>query len=225
MQAAECRDGISSSLGMTLLRILVAEDHDIIRAGIRVLIESRSSWKVVAEVSSGELAVTRSAELKPEVVVLDASLPQMSGFAAARKIRKALPETEVVILGDYESAQMFLEAVSCGARGFVVKADAGSDLVPAIRSASRHRFFLGEKLAHYKPYEQTGSLGQKQLSRREQEILQLLAEGWANRDISSRLRISAQTVQTHRNNVMRKLGAHSLADLVRYAIRMGMIQA
>jgi DNA-binding NarL/FixJ family response regulator len=208
------------------LNILVADDHEIVRQGIRNILQPQSQWTVVAEASNGNEAVEKSAELKPQVALIDVGMPEMNGLEATRRIREALPQTEVVILSVHESEQTVREAVSCGARGYVVKSDAGRDLIAAVESASRHQFFLSPKLAPAGDgYETRGREGPlAQLTRRECEILQLLAEGHGNKEIATRLDISVKTAETHRTNMMRKIDAHSLADLVRYAIRNGLVQ-
>ena len=208
------------------LSILVADDHEIVRQGIRNILQPQSHWTVVAEASNGNEAVEKSTELKPQVALIDVGMPEMNGLEATRRIREALPQTEVVILSVHESEQTVREAVSCGARGYVVKSDAGKDLIAAVESASRHQFFLSPKLApageNYNVGTREGPMAQ--LTRRECEILQLLAEGYGNKEIATRLQISVKTAETHRTNMMRKIAAHSLADLVRYAIRNGLVQ-
>ena len=211
---------------MSELNILVADDHEIVRQGIKDILQPQSNWTVVAEAENGNQAVERSAEFKPQVVLIDVGMPEMNGLEATRRIREALPQTEVVILSVHDSEQTVREAVSCGARGYVVKADAGRDLIAAVESVSRHQFFLSPKLAPsgdgFRMSTHEGPMAR--LTRRECEILQLLAEGYGNKEIATRLEISVKTAETHRTNMMRKISAHSLADLVRYAIRNGLVQ-
>lgn len=211
---------------MSELNILVADDHEIVRQGIRNILQPQQQWTVVAEVSNGTEAVAKCTELRPQVVLIDVGMPEMNGLEATRRIREALPDTEVVILSVHDSEQTVREAVSCGARGYVVKSDAGRDLIAAVESASRHQFFLSPKLAPsgngYHTSKHEGPLAQ--LTRRECEILQLLAEGYGNKEIATKLDISVKTAETHRTNMMRKISGHSLADLVRYAIRNGLVQ-
>jgi len=211
---------------MSELNILVADDHEIVRQGIRNILEPQAHWTVVAEAANGNEAVEKSAEFKPQVALLDVGMPEMNGLEATRRIRAAFPQTEVVILTVHDSEQTVREAVSCGARGYVVKSDAGRDLIAAVESAARHQFFLSPKLAPcedgFQMSTREGPLAQ--LTRRECEILQLLAEGYGNKEIASKLQISVKTAETHRTNMMRKISAHSLADLVRYAIRNGLVQ-
>lgn len=211
---------------MSELNILVADDHEIVRQGIRNILQPQPQWTVVAEVSNGTEAVAKCTELRPQVVLIDVGMPEMNGLEATRRIREALPDTEVVILSVHDSEQTVREAVSCGARGYVVKSDAGRDLIAAVESVSRHQFFLSPKLAPsgngYHLGKNEGPLAQ--LTRRECEILQLLAEGYGNKEIATKLDISVKTAETHRTNMMRKISGHSLADLVRYAIRNGLVQ-
>ena len=211
---------------MSELNILVADDHEIVRQGIRNILQPQTQWTVVAEVGNGNDAVAKSTELKPQVVLIDVGMPELNGLEATRRIREALPQTEVVILSVHDSEQTVREAVSCGARGYVVKSDAGRDLIAAVETVSKHQFFLSPKLAPsgegFQMNTQEGPMAQ--LTRRECEILQLLAEGYGNKEIATRLDISVKTAETHRTNMMRKISAHSLADLVRYAIRNGMVQ-
>jgi DNA-binding NarL/FixJ family response regulator len=208
------------------LNILVADDHEIVRQGVRNILQPQSQWTVIAEASNGNEAVEKSTQLKPQIALIDVGMPEMNGLEATRRIREALPQTEVVILSVHESEQTVREAISCGARGYVVKSDAGRDLIAAVESASRHQFFLSPKLAPggdgYETRNHEGPLAQ--LTRRECEILQLLAEGYGNKEVATKLDISVKTAETHRTNMMRKIGAHSLADLVRYAIRNGLVQ-
>ena len=208
------------------LNILVADDHEIVRQGIRNILQQQRQWTVVAEASNGHEAVQKAIELKPHIVLIDVGMPELNGLEATRRIKEVLPQTEIVILSVHDSEQTVREAVSSGARGYVVKADAGRDLVAAVESVSRRRFFLSPKLAPagkaYLMSKHEGPLAQ--LTRREGEILQLLAEGCSNKEIATRLDIAVKTVETHRMNIMRKSSAHSVADLVRYAIREGWVQ-
>lgn len=209
------------------LRILIADDHEIVRRGLKTLLESQPGWKVVAEAVNGTQAVDIAKESKPQVAVLDLGMPDLNGFEATRRIHEILPETEVLILTAHDADPMVREAVSCGARGFLVKSDVGQDLVAAVESVARRKFFLSPRFSQAEGYEFTSHDAEVPLNRltaREREIVQLLAEGNSNKDIATRLDISVKTAETHRTNIMRKIGAHSLSDLVRFTIRNGLVE-
>lgn len=212
---------------MSEVRILVADDHEIVRRGLKALLESQRGWKVVAEASTGNQAFEKASEVKPEVAVLDLGMPVLNGLEATRRIRQALPETEVLILTVHDSEQMAREALSCGARGYLVKSDVGRDLIAAVESVLHHRVFLSPRLTQTEGTDTAAHSGETSLARltaREREIIQLLAEGNGNKDVATRLNISVKTAETHRTNIMRKIGAHSLTDLVRFAIRNGLVE-
>ena len=209
---------------MGKLTILIADDHEIVREGIRSILQPCSEWEIVGEATNGRLAVEKSAELRPAVAVLDLAMPEMDGLDATRRIREVVPETEVVILTVDDSGQKLREALACGARAYVLKSEAGRDLVAAIESASMHRRFLSLGIARRN--EEEGPVARRgPLTRRETEVLELLGSGLTNRQIAKQLHVSVKTAETHRTNLMRKIGAHSLADVVRYGIRSGLIQA
>lgn len=220
-----------SFLGCSMpVRIMVADDHEVVRRGLRDLLESNSDWQVTAEAENGLEVVQKAAELKPDVIVLDITMPGLNGLEAARRIRKTLPEVEVLFLTVHDSAQMIHEALNAGARGYVLKSDAGRDLLAAIESVRRHRFFFSLRV--------TQTLGsgavtsaltapknpRSALTSREREILTLLAEGKTTKESAVVLKIAVKTAETHRTNIMRKLDLHSLSDLVRYAIRNGIVE-
>jgi len=218
---------------MPTLRILVADDHEVVRRGLRALLESRPGWEVCGEATTGREAVEKARELKPDLVVLDITMPELNGLEATRQILKALPRTEVLVLTIHESEQVVHEVLEAGARGYVLKSDAGRDLVAAVQALSQHKPFLTlgvteMMLGAYQkgglPQEEPGA-SHSPLSPREREIVQLLAEGRSNKDVATTLNISVKTVETHRANIMLKLNLHSIGDLVRYAIRNGIIEA
>lgn len=207
------------------IRILVVDDHEIVRHGLRLLLESRPGWTVVGEASTGTEGVEKAVELKPDVVLLDLGMPELNGFEATRRIREALPQTEVLVLSMNDSEQMVRKALASGARGYLVKSGAGRELLTAIEAALRHKSFLSSSIPQSQGLASGVSEGLAgDLTARECEITQLLAEGLNNKEIATRLDISVKTAETHRTNIMRKIGAHSLADLVRYAIRNGLVQ-
>jgi DNA-binding NarL/FixJ family response regulator len=211
-------------------RILLADDHELVRKGLRILLESQPGWEVCGEASDGRAAVEMSRRLNPDIVVMDVSMPELNGFEATRQILAKQPKVEVLALSMHESQQIIREVLDSGARGYVLKSDAGSNVVAAVEALRRHAYFfstqLGESLV-----EQAGGRGQRRakvpgaLTTREREILQLLAEGCTNKLVASRLGISVKTAETHRARIMRKLKVDSVADVVRYAIRNGLIQA
>jgi DNA-binding NarL/FixJ family response regulator len=216
---------------MPTLRILVADDHEVVRRGLRALLESRPGWEVCGEATTGREAVEKARELKPDLVVLDITMPELNGLEATRQILKSLPRTEVLVLTVHESEQVVHEVLEAGARGYVLKSDAGRDLVAAVQALSQHKPFLTlgvteMMLGAYQkgglPQEEPGAT-HSPLSPREREIVQLLAEGRSNKDVATTLNISVKTVETHRANIMLKLNLHSIGDLVRYAIRNNII--
>lgn len=216
---------------MREVRILLADDHEIVRRGLQAILKAQSGWKVVAEAANGREAVELARQLKPAVVILDISMPELNGLEATRQILKDLPKTEVLILTMHESEQVVREVLYAGARGYVLKSDAGQDLVAAVESLSRHKPFFTSKVAEMvlEGYRMTGATGRmteprSRLTPREREIVQLLAEGKSNKEVAVALGISVKTTETHRANIMHKLNLQSLSDLVRYAIRNKIIE-
>ena len=214
------------------VRILLADDHEVVRRGLHAILKAQTGWSVVAEAANGREAVDLARQLKPAVVILDISMPEMNGLEATRQILKDVPQTEVLILTMHESEQVVREVLDAGARGYVLKSDAGQDLVAAVESLSRHKPFFTSKVAEMvlEGYRKTGATGSKlpvprsRLTPREREIVQLLAEGKSNKEVAATLGISVKTAETHRANIMHKLNLQSLSDLVRYAIRNKIIE-
>jgi DNA-binding NarL/FixJ family response regulator len=208
---------------MTRTRVLVADDHELIRQGLRRIVESMPGWSVCAEAATGREAVSKAARMRPQVVVLDVTMPDLDGLEATRQIRKLLPASEILILTMHDSEQLMHEAVEAGATGFVPKSDAGGSLLKALRSLADHRPFLAGRGAASRASvakgrrPSTGHPGRP--TPREREVIQLVAEGRSSKDIAERLGISVKTAETHRANVMRKLAIHSVSELIRYAIR------
>jgi DNA-binding NarL/FixJ family response regulator len=212
------------------LRIVIADDHELIRRGIRGLLASKPHWQVVAEANNGRDAVRVIEELKPDVVILDFSMPLMNGIHATQEILRLQVETEVILLTMHDSEEIIREALISGARGFVLKTDADRDLVDAVDMVSKHRQFFTPRVAELvlNGYfsAKTSPLQREevsQLTSREREVVQLLAEGRTSKEIGGLLRISVRTTETHRININRKLNFNSIADLVRFAIRNGII--
>ncbi len=212
--------------------ILVADDHELVRDGIRGRIERHEGWTVTAEAANGRQAVELALRLKPDVAVLDIGMPELNGIAAAVQIRRACPGTEVLILTMLQSDEAVREAIAAGARGFILKTDASQLLIAAIESLLVHKpFFTGAAsdlvLSGYlDPAGAEGSQDRRarRLTAREVEVVQLLAESLTNKEVASRLSVSVKTVEAHRSNIMRKLGAHSVTELVRYAVRNRIVE-
>jgi DNA-binding NarL/FixJ family response regulator len=215
------------------LRILVADDHDIIRRGLKDLLTSRSGWEVCAEAKTGREAVTLAEQFKPDVVVMDISMPDLNGLEAARQIRKSLPRTEILILTLHFSDQLVREIVEAGVRAYIMKSDADRDLVAAVEALANHRPFFTARAADMlldgfrrpKSALDPDTVIRNRLTAREREIVQLLAEGKSSKEVAVSLGISVKTAETHRANIMRKLELHSVSELVRYAVRNQIIEA
>ncbi len=215
-----------------MLRILLADDHSMIRRGLRVALEENNDWQICGEASTGREAVNLALKLKPNVAILDLTMPELSGLEATRKIRKALPDTEVLIYTMHESEALVREVFSAGARGYLLKSDADLQIVSAVQALSQHKPFIMGRVSETILEVFLKSSGPQeddvpvigQLTAREREIVQLLAEGRTNKAVATLLGISVNTVETHRTEIMRKLGVRSIADLVRYAVRNKLIQ-
>jgi DNA-binding NarL/FixJ family response regulator len=214
------------------VKILVADDHDIVRRGLKQLLTAHPGWEVCAEAKTGREAVALAQEHKPQVAVLDVSMPELNGLDAARRIRKLLPATEVVILTLHFSEQLVREIVEAGARAYIMKADAEKDLIAAVEALADHRSFFtaraGEIVLDGYRKPRTAGDGKGATSRltsREREIVQLLAEGKSSKEVAVSLGISVKTAETHRANIMRKLELHSVSELVRYAVKNQIIEA
>ncbi|MEO6740447.1 MAG: response regulator transcription factor [Chthoniobacteraceae bacterium] len=218
---------------MKKLRILIADDHDLVRAGTRTLIEGEPDWVVCAEASNGREAVTLAAKHKPDVAILDMTMPEMNGLDAAREIKRLLPATEIVLYTSHENEQLILDVFEAGARSYVLKNDASSQLAAAIRAAAAHKPYFTSKVSEvvFARFLQGGARGGEadpekgRLSSREREVVQMLCEGRSNKEVAAALGISVRTAETHRAGIMAKLGFESFSDLVRYAIRNGIIAA
>jgi DNA-binding NarL/FixJ family response regulator len=218
---------------MSKLQILVVDDHEVVRKGLRVLIEPDPGWEVCGEARNGREAVKKAQKLKPDVVVMDIAMPELNGLEATRQILKAAPRTEVLILTVHESDQLVREVLEAGAHGYVLKSAAGSDLVNAIEALSKHEAFFTTSVAKIvlEGYRKKGFQDERPgdpsslLSSREREIMQLLAEGKSNNEVAGALYISAKTVETHRAHIMEKLNLHSIAELVHYAIRNKIVES
>ena len=212
---------------MAPLRILIADDHSVIRAGVRAVVEERPGWTICGEAASGSEAIAKTEELKPDVLILDVSLPDMSGLEVASQILSAQSSVEILILSVHATEALIRECVKAGVRGYVVKSDAVPDLIAAVECIAKHQPFFTSAatqviLNSYHrggPVSDVSALIRGRLTSREREIVQLLAEGKSSRKIASDLGISFKTAENHRTNIRRKLGVHNLTQLVRYAVR------
>lgn len=215
---------------MDPIRVLLAEDHIIVRDGLRMLLQSASDFTVVAEAANGREAVARAKEIQPDLAILDISMPELSGLEATRLIKAESPQTGVLILTMHESDEYFFRALEAGASGYVLKKAATQDLIAAARAVARGEAFLypsvAKKLiADYVSRVQSGTAptGYVGLSDREREILLLIAEGVSNQQIAERLSVTSSTVQTHRAHILEKLGLQTTADLIKYAVQHGLV--
>ncbi len=213
------------------LRILLADDHEIVRDGLRRLIEKEAGWEVCGEAADGRAAVALAEKLAPDIVILDLGMPELNGLDAARQIKRVLPKTEVLIFTGEESDQLIHEVFATGARSYILKNDVASHLVAAITALGQHKHYFTSHISEivFARYLDGASGAGKEktegLTPREREIVQLLAEGKSNKEAGGVLGISIKTVETHRATTMRKLRLDSFADLVRYAIRNKIVAA
>lgn len=209
-----------------MTQILIADDHEVVRQGVRVLLEANPEWNVCGEAATGREAVAKATEFHPDVVVLDVGMPEMNGLDAARQIRRAVPSSKILVLTVHRSDQLAQEFIDAGVRGYLLKADAGRMLVDAVKTVLKgETFFTPSLLETAGSIPTRGSLPPiKRLTRREREVLQLVAEGRSNKEIGAALRITTKTAETHRARLMAKLGVHSVAELVRYAIRNKIVE-
>ena len=213
-------------------RILVADDHEVVRRGLCGLLRAQADWEVCGEASNGREAVEKALQLKPEVVILDVGMPMLNGLEATRQILKANPQIKILILTLHDSDQVVQEVLNAGARGFLLKSDAARDLVAAVEALRRDKIYFTPKVASmvlngYLHRDNGPSAretnGRGRLTPREREIVQLLAEGKSSKEVAVALGLSVKTAETHRSNIMRKLELHSVSDLVLYAVRNNIV--
>ena len=216
------------------VRLLVADDHEIVRKGLRALLEAEPGWEVAAEAVNGRDAVEKAKQVKPDVAILDISMPLLNGLEAARQIVKSIEQTKVLVLTVHDSDPLIQQVLEAGARGYMLKSDAGRDLVTAVDALRRNKTFFTPKVAQmvlegYLDKNPQGTAnpeeGRFRLTNRQKEIVQLLAEGKSSKEVASALGLSVKTAETHRANIMRRLDCHSVTALVRYAIRNHIIEA
>jgi DNA-binding NarL/FixJ family response regulator len=212
-------------------RILIADDHEVVRRGLSALLRSQPEWEICAEAADGREAVDKVLSMKPDVVILDIGMPNLNGLEATRQILKANPEVRILILTLHDSDQVVQEVLNAGARGFLLKTDAARELVAAVDALRRGKIYFTPKVAamvldgflerETAPAQQVPS--RHRLTPREREIVQLLAEGKSSKEVAVALGLSVKTAETHRSNIMRKLDLHSVSDLVLYAIRNNIV--
>ncbi|MDR5683207.1 MAG: response regulator transcription factor [Armatimonadota bacterium] len=217
---------------MNKIRILIADDHSIVREGVRMILSGQRDFEVVGEAATGREALELARQLRPDVVVMDISMPDMTGIEATEKIRQELPSVQVLGLTMHEEPSYVFRMLRAGGAGYVLKRAAAEDLVSAVRAAHRGEAFLYPSVARLVVQDFLDRAAAKEepasldgLTPREREVLTLIAEGLTNQEIAKRLYISIKTVQTHRAHIMEKLNLHDRTELVRYAIRKGLIEA
>jgi DNA-binding NarL/FixJ family response regulator len=216
---------------MEPVRLLVADDHEIVRKGLRSLLEAQPGWQVTAEACDGREAVQKAKEIKPDVTVLDIGMPALNGLEAARQMIKNDARAKILILTMHDSDPLIREVLDAGARGYVLKSDASRDLVAAINAVRCNKTFFTPKVAQIvldgyldkKPKTNSDS-AQTRLTPRQREIVQLLAEGKSSKEVAVALGLSVKTAETHRANIMKRLDCHSVSELVRYAVRNNIIE-
>jgi two-component system response regulator NreC len=215
---------------MNKIRVLVVDDHTIVREGVRILLEAQPDIQVVGEAADGEDALTQVRELQPDIVLIDLAMPRLNGLEATRAIKRDYPQIYVIALTMYESDEYFFQVLNAGASGYVLKKAASSDLLAAIRAVHGGDVFLypsvarrlvSDYLTRVKSEEE--QKGYDGLTAREREVLKLIAEGHTNQVIADKLVISPSTVQTHRTRIMQRLNLHTRAELIKYAIRKGLL--
>ena len=221
--------------GGKMLRILIADDHEVARRGIRSLLESHPGWEVCAEAKDGRDAVELATSTKPDLVLLDIGMPNLNGLEAARQILATSPNAAILILTMHDSDNVIREVLRAGARGFLLKSDAGRDLVAAVEALESQKTFFTPRVSQMvldgflnrekkrSEIEDVANSSGDLLTAREREVIQLLAEGRTSKEVAVTLNLSVKTAETHRTNLMRKLGLHSVADLTRYAVRNGIV--
>ena len=209
-----------------MIRVLIADDHGIVRSGLRMLIERQTDMRVVAEAGDGVAALERTQLEHPDVAVLDVSMPRMTGLQAAREIRAHSPDTRVLLLSMHDDERYFFEGLEAGAAGYVLKRAADTDLINALRTVAAGRSFLSDdaQASLMRAWQEGRSESDSPLTPRELEVVKLIAEAYTNKQIAETLRLSEKTVESHRANVLAKLGMRDRVELVRYAIRRGLVE-
>ena len=208
-----------------VVRILIADDHEAVRVGLQTMVEERPNWEVVALARDGEEAVAKAIETKPDIAIIDYSMPLLNGIEVTQQIRARLPKTEVLIFTIHDNEYLVTQILKAGARGYVLKADAAQDLLAAVEALASHKAFFTAKVsdALLKSYAARSNRASV-LTPRERQVVQLITEGHTNKVIAKMLNISLKTVEAHRSTVMRKLNLTSTAALVRYAVRNKIVE-
>lgn len=213
---------------MSQLRIVIADDHTMIREGLRASLEARPGWVICAEATTGRQAVEHALKLRPDIAILDISMPELNGLEATRQIHQALPKTEVLILTMHDSDELVRAVVAAGAHGYLLKTDAGRLLVDAVETLSQHKPYFTSRMEEIVSSDEGKPHAilrfRERVTPRERQIIQLVAEGRSCKEVAQRLGISVKTAETHRTNIMRKLHLHNASELVRYAIRNQFVQ-
>ena len=215
------------------MRIQVADDQEIVREGVRAVVERQRGWEVCGQARSGKESVKLARKLKPDAVLLDMKMREIDGLAAVKQIKRAVPKTEILVLGTHESEDLIQQVFEAGAKSYVRKAEAGRLLVPALKSLQNHKTFLTDEVSAvlFSRFlagggrKKNDSRASEKLTARQREIVRLLAAGKTNKEVALALGISIRTCEAHRAAVMRNLRLHSLAEIVRYAIRNGIVDA
>ena len=218
---------------MAEIKLLLADDHEIVREGLRALLQAYRDCEIVGEAADGRQAVALVKELKPDIVILDISMPLLNGLEATRQILKIRPQTKVLILTMHESDSLIRDILDVGARGYILKTDVGTDLAKAVESLRWNKTFFTQRVSQMvldgylkgdSRVSNSDSEGTR-LTPRQREVVQLLAEGKSSKEVAVALDVSVKTAETHRANIMRKLNLHSVTEVVRYAIRNQITQA
>jgi two-component system response regulator NreC len=228
---ASLTEGDAEQTASQKIRVLLADDHTILRAGLRMMLDAQPDIEVVGEASDGRQALAEAQRLQPDVVLMDITMPEMNGIEATRQVKRALDSTRVLILTMHENEEYLFQVLRAGASGYILKEAASTELISAIRIVWAGRFYMspsaqsmmvGDYLQRVRSGEERDSYSA--LTEREREILKLVAEGHTNNQIAERLFISPKTVDTHRTHIMDKLNLHSRAELVKYAMRRGLLE-
>jgi DNA-binding NarL/FixJ family response regulator len=210
------------------LKILIVDDHPVVRKGLRALLEAQRGWRVCGEAANGREAVAKARAQRPEVAIVDIGMPELNGVEATRQIRKVSPETEILILSAYGSEKLTRDLLEAGARGYLLKGEANTSLIEAIEALRKRRPYYSPKIAGWVARHEPrpgGRSSRNALTPRQRETIQLLAEGKSNKEVAARLGISVKTVEAHRANIMLKLNLHSVTELVHYAIRNDIVHS
>ena len=220
-----------SPLTMKPIAILIADDHTVVRRGLRALLETQPGWTICGEASNGNEAVEKARQQQPDVVILDIGMPEMNGVLAAVRIREVAPFARVLVLTMHNSEELIQSCLEAGAQGYVLKSDAERDLVSAVEALVQHKTYFTQSATNVvlgslrdKQKEATEENSGERLTSREQEVVQLLAEGRSNKEVAASLGIATRTVESHRANIMSKLHLGTFSELMRYAIRKKMVE-